>query len=76
MGGLCSKETDHFDTPGRTLGGGSAGQVQPSRARVPGAAKPKVTGPGRQLGGTGQTGVSEPGDARSAAAKAAEVSVE
>lgn len=81
MGNLCSRssnEPDPFATPGRVLGASSTSN-QPSRAPVPqkidSKKKVRVGGPGRTLGGSGGGGGAEGGDndARSAAAKAAEV---
>jgi len=73
MGNLCSKSAnraDHFTTPGRVLG--SSSQTAPSSAPVP---KQLTTStPGRPLGGSSKD-ASSPENARSAAAKAAEVSV-
>jgi hypothetical protein len=71
MGNICGKESataDSFSTPGRTLG--TSAQTQPTRASLP--AKITSTTPGRTLGEreSPETGR---GDARSAAAKAAEV---
>ena len=67
MGGLCSKsanEAEPFAQPGRVLGNNS----QPSAAPLP----PKITSgtPGRTLGGESTAAAD---DARSAAARAAEV---
>lgn len=74
MGNLCSKsenKPDPFQSPGRVLG--ASAQNQPKTAPVP----QKITSgtPGRTLGGGGE-GTSGTGDARSAAAKAAEVSLQ
>ncbi len=71
MGNLCSKssnEPDNFTGQGRTVGASS--QNTPSSAPVP----KKITSstPGRSLGG--RDGANSPEDAKSAAAKAAEVS--
>ena len=67
MGNLCgkaSKESDPFAQPGRTLGSA------PSKPTEPRAAVPRIDSQGRTLGG-GNSG--QGADARSAAAKAAEV---
>lgn len=67
MGNLCGKQSDDsdpFSQPGRTIG--SAPQAQQN----PRAGVPKIKGPGQTLGGS--TGSAT--DARSAAARAAEVS--
>jgi hypothetical protein len=72
MGNICGKESatsDSFSTPGRTLGS-SAAQSQPTRASVP--AKVISSTPGRTLGGR-ESPEAERRDARSAAARAAEV---
>ena len=67
MGNLCgkpSRDNDPFSQPGRTLD--SAPPAQPnSRAAVP-----KIGSQGQKLGGSSR---GEGGDARSAAARAAEV---
>lgn len=74
MGNICSKssnETDAFSQPGRVLGASS----QQSSA-TPSAATPKkisATTPGRTLGGQSSARAEED-NARSAAARAAEVS--
>lgn len=71
MGNLCSKsanQPDNFANPGRTLGEGTQTRAEP-------APRPRnltATTPGRTLGAS--EGPSSPSDARSAAAKAAEVS--
>lgn len=68
MGNLCgkaSKESDPFAQPGRTLGSA------PQKSAEPRAPIPRIDGQGRTLGG-GSSG--QGADARSAAAKAAEVS--
>ena len=67
MGNLCgkpSKENDPFSQPGRTIG--SAPPPQPN----PRVAVPKINSQGQKLGGSSGR---EGGDARSAAARAAEV---
>ena len=69
MGGLCSKsanEADPFTQPGRVLGNDNA---QPSSAPTP--RRITSTTPGRTLGGTERASAAD--DARSAAARAAEV---
>lgn len=69
MGNLCSKsanEADNFSTPGRVLG-----NAPPKTTSAPVPQKLMTSTPGRTLG-TGE-GSTSPGDARSAAAKAAEV---
>lgn len=71
MGNLCSKssnETDNFAGQGRTVAASS--QNTPSTAPVP--KKIISSTPGRSLGG--RDGANSPEDAKSAAAKAAEVS--
>ena len=68
MGNLCgkpSKENDPFSQPGRTVGSAPPTQIKP-RASVP-----KIGGQGQKLGGSG----GESSDARSAAARAAEVHI-
>lgn len=68
MGNLCGKQSkDSFDGPGRVLGAAPTPSNN-AKASVPKQAKPKVGGPPRTLGGESSTG----GDARSAAAAAAE----
>ncbi|KAF1995927.1 hypothetical protein P154DRAFT_526022 [Amniculicola lignicola CBS 123094] len=73
MGNLCGKESqDNFQGPGRVLSAApapsnNARSSVPTKASNAPAAKPKVTGPGRNLGGGEGRG-----DARSAAAAAAE----
>ena len=70
MGNLCSKsanQTDNFSGPGRTVG--SSTQPKPTTAPVP--AKITTSTPGRTLGGG--DGAAATDDARSAAARAAEV---
>ena len=65
MGNLCgkpSKENDPFTQPGRTVGSA------PPKPSEPRASVPKINSHGQALGGGGG-----PSDARSAAAKAAEV---
>ncbi|KAL8696400.1 MAG: hypothetical protein Q9201_007678, partial [Fulgogasparrea decipioides] len=68
MGNLCSRSanrvspTDHFATPGRTVGSAGAGRVNPRSAAVPSQAQ------GRTLGSASSGG----DDPRTAAAKAAE----
>lgn len=74
MGNICSKSAnkdDNFDTPGRTLG--TSSDAPPRPANVP---KQKLTSstPGRALGSAGGDGSQSPDNARSAAARAAEVS--
>lgn len=67
MGNLCgksSKENDPFSQPGRTVG--SAPPLQPN----PRASVPKIGSQGQKLGGPSG---GESSDARSAAARAAEV---
>lgn len=67
MGNLCgkpSKENDPFSQPGRTVGSSPLPQSNP-RASVP-----KISSQGQKLGGSSG---GEGSDARSAAAKAAEV---
>ena len=75
MGNLCSKsanESDNFSTPGRVVGSSNI-KSQPTSAPVP--AKLTTTTPGRQLGGgAGDASTTGDNNARSAAAKAAEVS--
>ncbi|KAL9128021.1 MAG: hypothetical protein Q9217_003215 [Psora testacea] len=69
MGNLCgkpSKDSDPFAQPGRTLG---SAPPQPSSPR---ASVPKISGTGSQGKMLGDPTSGEPGDARSAAAKAAE----
>jgi hypothetical protein len=75
MGNLCgktSKEEDNFTGPGRVLGSAPAPQNN-AKASVPASQQPKqkpvVGGPGRTLGESS----GDVGDARSAAARAAEV---
>ncbi|KAK2755863.1 hypothetical protein FQN54_005658 [Arachnomyces sp. PD_36] len=75
MGNLCSRsanQPDPFAQPGRVLGTSPSTQNQPSRAPVPqkidSKNKARVGGPPRTLGG----GAGGEGEARSAAAKAAE----
>ncbi|ORY13701.1 hypothetical protein BCR34DRAFT_561547 [Clohesyomyces aquaticus] len=78
MGNLCGKQSkdDNFAGPGRTLGAApppstNAKASVPARVANPeggASAKPKVTGPGRTVGGGSQIGE----DARAAAAAAAE----
>jgi len=74
MGNICSRganPSDPFSRPGRVLGtseSSTTGGKTAPRASVP----PKVTGPGRTLGGNG--GAPDGGDARSKAAEAAQVS--
>lgn len=66
-GALCGKQSasdDPFAQPGRTVG-----SAPPPQTR---ASVPKVSGHGQTLGGS-STGGGAGGDARSAAAKAAEV---
>ena len=75
MGNICSKSAnkdDNFSTPGRVLG------AAPQPARVPAQPNQKLTSstPGRALGSAGSDGASSPNDARSAAARAAQVSRE
>ena len=72
MGNLCgkpSKENDPFSQPGRAVGSATPAQ---SDSRVP---VPRINSQGRKLGGGGGGSSSggESGDARSAAARAAEV---
>lgn len=72
MGNLCSKsanQSDNFSSPGRVLGGAAADQ---GRTTAPVPAKITASTPGRTLGSSQNPGGQE--DARSAAAKAAEVS--
>jgi hypothetical protein len=72
MGNLCSKsanQPDNFSAPGRTLA--SSSTAKQSSAPVP--QKVIASTPGRTLGGS--EGASSSDDARSAAAKAAEVSI-
>ena len=67
MGNLCgkaSKENDPFSQPGRTVGSAPPPQSNP-RASVP-----KIGSQGQKLGGSSG---GESGDAKSAAARAAEV---
>ena len=67
MGNLCgkpSKDNDPFSQPGRTVG--SAPPPQPN----PRASVPKINSQGQKLGGSSG---GESNDARSAAARAAEV---
>ena len=67
MGNLCgkpSKENDPFSQPGRTVG--SIPPPQPN----PRASVPKISSQGQKLGGPSS---GEGSDARSAAARAAEV---
>lgn len=72
MGNLCGKQSDdNFAQPGRTVGSAPSTQVPNPRAPIPKAA-PKVSGPGRTVGGGVDGGVG--GDPRAAAARAAEVS--
>ena len=83
MGNLCGKidkSDDHFDQPGRTLGGGTAGGgTRPAPATGPQAktapVPARVGGPPRTLGGGsgGGAGSSAAADARARAAAAAEV---
>lgn len=73
MGNICSKsanQPDNFSSPGRIVG--SSTQPQPASAAVP--ARLTTSTPGRALGGGGGgDGSTAVDDARSAAAKAAEV---
>ncbi|KAA6410808.1 MAG: hypothetical protein FRX48_05118 [Lasallia pustulata] len=69
MGNLCGKQSpdsDPFSHPGRTVGSAPPPSSAP-RASVPS----KISSPGRPLGGTGPAR-SDTGDARQAAARAAE----
>lgn len=69
MGNCCGKSSsDNFQSPGRTLGSAPP-QGQAPRAAVP----PQISTAGTPFGGTGAT--ESAGDARSAAARAAEVSL-
>ena len=71
MGNLCgkpSKESDPFSQPGRTVDSGPPPQPNP-RASVP---KISGQGQGQKLGGSSS---GESNDARSAAARAAEVCI-
>ncbi|PSN73135.1 hypothetical protein BS50DRAFT_672092 [Corynespora cassiicola Philippines] len=74
MGNLCGKQSkdDNFQGPGRTLGSAPAPATKasvPARVAEGGSGKkPKVSGPGRTVGGGEPSG----DDARSAAAAAAE----
>lgn len=73
MGNICSKSAnkdDNFATPGRTLGTNS--DAPPRPATVP-KQKLTATTPGRALGSAGGDGSESPNDAKSAAARAAEV---
>ncbi|KAI9769458.1 MAG: hypothetical protein M1835_006710 [Candelina submexicana] len=72
MGNLCGKESkpdDPFKQPGRTLA--SAPPPSSGTSKLPPGASttPKISGPGRTLGASGR---SDTGDARRAAAQAAE----
>ncbi|KAJ4301873.1 hypothetical protein N0V90_003969 [Kalmusia sp. IMI 367209] len=78
MGNLCGKESkdENFQGPGRTLGSAPAPATKASApARIANdsssRATPKVTGPGRTVGGAG--GSDGANDPRAAAAAAAEV---
>jgi hypothetical protein len=80
MGNLCSKsdKDENFSSPGRVLG---STPEQPARASVPKSKKTTtVGGPARTLGGSSgaasnnPNAESAPGEARSKAAEAAEVS--
>lgn len=75
MGNICSKSAnkDNFETPGRTLG--TSSDAPPRPATVP-KQKLTATTPGRTLGSAGGDGANSPDNARSAAARAAEVSLE
>lgn len=75
MGNLCGKSSkdENFQGAGRTLGSAPA---PATKASIPAgvaneAAKPKVTGPGRTVGGSSSSGGAS--DPRAAAAAAAEV---
>ncbi|KAL5393468.1 hypothetical protein DPSP01_000287 [Paraphaeosphaeria sporulosa] len=69
MGNLCGKSSkdDNFQGAGRTL---NAAPAPATKASIPASAKPKVTGPGRTVGGPG--GSDGANDPRAAAAAAAE----
>ena len=70
MGNLCgkpSKDSDPFAQPGRTLGSA------PPQSSNPRVGVPKISGTGSQGKTLGGPASGEEGDARSAAAKAAEV---
>ena len=70
MGNLCgkpSKENDPFAQPGRTLGS------VPAKPSEPRASIATINSRGQTLGGSRGGGAGDSSDARSAAAKAAEV---
>lgn len=77
MGSLCSKqEPEAFSQPGRRLDSAAPRSTAPTASVPPAAAKPKVGGPPRTLGGSAPGAGGSADDARRRAAEAAEVSVE
>lgn len=76
MGNICSKsanQPDNFSTPGHTLGSSAA----PKPASAPPTQRLTASTPGRTLGGGSDSrdGANSPDNARSAAARAAEVRI-
>jgi len=72
MGNLCGKQSkeESFQGAGRVLGSAPP-KTDNAKASIPSSAKPTASTPGRTLGGSSNEGGEV--DARSAAAKAAEV---